>query len=43
MSLNSWLVAGIVPAVERQPMKKMSVDGQALLFREFAQLYCATD
>src|SRR6266581_3587690 len=26
MSLNSWLVAGIVPAVERQPLKKMSVD-----------------
>jgi transposase len=31
MSLNSWLVAGIVPAVERPPLKKMSVDGEALL------------
>ena len=31
MSLNSWLVAGIVPAVERQPLKKMSVDEEALL------------
>jgi len=31
MSLNSWLVAGIVPAVERQPLKKMSVDEKALL------------
>jgi hypothetical protein len=29
MSLNSWLVAGIVPAVERQPLKKMSVDEEA--------------
>ena len=31
MSLNSWLVTGIVPAVERQPLKKMSVDEEALL------------
>lgn len=31
MSLNSWLVAGIVPAVERQPLKKMSVDEEVLL------------
>jgi transposase len=31
MSLNSWLVAGMVPAVERQPLKKMSVDEEALL------------
>ena len=26
MSLSSWLVAGIVPGVERQPLKKLAVD-----------------
>jgi hypothetical protein len=26
MSLSSWLVAGIVPGVERQPSKKLEVD-----------------
>ena len=26
MSLSSWLVAGIVPGVERQPLKKLGVD-----------------
>src|SRR6202162_4115325 len=31
MSLRSWLVAGIVPGVERQPMKKLAVDESALL------------
>jgi transposase len=31
MSLSSWLVAGIVPGVERQPLKKLTVDGSALL------------
>ena len=31
MSLSSWLVAGIVPGVERQPSKKLEVDGNALL------------
>src|SRR5271167_2269328 len=31
MSLSSWLVAGIVPGVERQPLKKLEVDGSALL------------
>jgi transposase len=31
MSLSSWLVAGIVPGVERQPSKKLSVDESALL------------
>src|SRR5439155_24364854 len=31
MSLSSWLVAGIVPGVERQPMKKLAVDESALL------------
>lgn len=31
MSLSSWLVAGIVPGVERQPLKKLEVDGRALL------------
>jgi hypothetical protein len=25
MSLSSWLVAGIVPGVERQPLKKLAV------------------
>src|SRR3954469_19703128 len=31
MSLLSWLVAGIVPGVERQPLKKLAVDESALL------------
>ena len=31
MSLSSWLVAGIVPGVERQPLKKPEVDENALL------------
>ena len=31
MSLSSWLVAGIVPGVERQPLKKLTVDEGALL------------
>src|SRR5467141_4190037 len=31
MSLSSWLVAGIVPGVERQPLKKLAVDVSALL------------
>jgi transposase len=31
MSLTSWLVAGIVPGVERQPLKKLAVDEGALL------------
>src|SRR5436190_17458242 len=31
MSLSSWLVAGIVPGVERQPLKKLEVDENALL------------
>ena len=26
MSLSSWLVAGIVPGIERQPLKKLEVD-----------------
>ena len=26
MSLSSWLVAGLVPGVERQPLKKLAVD-----------------
>ena len=29
--LSSWLVAGIVPGVERQPLKKLVVDESALL------------
>src|ERR1700731_1267239 len=31
MSLTSWLVAGIVPGVERQPLKKLAADEIALL------------
>ena len=31
MSLSSWLVAGIVPGVERQPLKKIAVDESVLL------------
>src|SRR6266436_437083 len=31
MSLSSWLVAGIVPGVERQPSKKLAVDESTLL------------
>jgi transposase len=31
MSQSSWLVAGIVPGVERQPLKKLAIDEQALL------------
>jgi transposase len=31
MSQSSWLVAGIVPAIERQPLKKLEADEAALL------------
>jgi transposase len=31
MSQSSWLVAGIIPGVERQPLKKLEPDEQALL------------
>jgi transposase len=31
VSLSSWLVAGIVPGIERQPLKKLAVDESALL------------
>ena len=31
MSQTSWLVAGIVPGIERQPLKKLGIDQQALL------------
>lgn len=31
MSQSSWLVAGIVPGVERQPLKKLMPDEQALV------------
>jgi transposase len=31
LSLSNWLVAGIVPGVERQPLKKLAVDESALL------------
>src|SRR6201993_54196 len=31
MSLSSWLFAGLVPGLERQPLKKLAVDEGALL------------
>ena len=31
MSQSSWLVAGLVPGVERRPLKKLAVDEEALL------------
>jgi hypothetical protein len=31
MSLSSWLVGGIVPGLERQPLKKLAADESALL------------
>jgi transposase len=31
MSLSSWLVAGIVPGIERRPLKKLDADKDALL------------
>src|SRR5215468_3550047 len=31
MSQSSWLVAGIVPGIERQPLKKLTTDQDALL------------
>jgi transposase len=31
MSLNNWLIAGIVPGVDRHPLKKLNVDEKALL------------
>jgi transposase len=31
MSQSSWLVAGIVPGIERQPAKKLEPDAEALL------------
>ncbi len=31
MSLTSWLVGGIVPGIERHPLKKLDVDEDALL------------
>ena len=31
MSLSSWLVAGIVPGIERHPLKKLDTDENALL------------
>src|SRR5438552_5866573 len=31
MGQSSWLVAGIVPGVERQPLKKLTTDQHALL------------
>ena len=31
MSQSSWLVAGIVPGIERQPLKKLTADQEGLL------------
>src|SRR3954467_8998846 len=31
LSQSSWLVAGTIPGVERQPLKKLDPDEQALL------------
>lgn len=31
MSLSSWLVAGVVPGLERHPLKKLEVDEHALI------------
>src|SRR5260370_32351228 len=31
MSLSSWLIGGLLPGVERQPLKKLAVDEGALL------------
>jgi transposase len=31
MSLNNWLIAGILPGVDRHPLKKLNVDEKALL------------
>ena len=31
LSLSSWLVAGIVPGIERHPLKKLRADEHALL------------
>src|SRR6266849_2170566 len=31
MSQSSWLVGGIVPGVERQPLKKLAIDERTLL------------
>lgn len=31
MSQSSWLVAGIVPGIDRHPLKKLSVDPDGLL------------
>jgi len=31
MSQSSWLVAGLVPGVNRQPLKKLAADEAALL------------
>ena len=30
MGLKSWLVAGLVPGIERQPLKKLEADESAL-------------
>ena len=44
MSQSSWLVAGLVPGIERQPLKKLAIDERALLnllsrFKQASQQY----
>jgi transposase len=44
LSLSSWLVAGIVPGVERQPLKKLKTDESALLaLLTFPAAFCGAD
>ncbi len=31
LSLSSWLIAGVVPGIERQPLKKLEPDPTGLL------------
>src|SRR5246127_3453628 len=37
MSLSSWLVAGMVPSVERQPLKKLAIDENAFLLHRWRE------
>src|ERR1700756_3580293 len=47
MGQSSWLVAGVVPGIERQPLKKLTADQEGLLQllhrwrNEAAQAGCA--
>jgi transposase len=37
MSLSSWLVAGIVPGIERQPLKKLAVSALLRLLHRWRE------